>query len=156
MYEKYFYSKIVDKGLLSSDMRIEDIESYRQDNIVLDGTDFYVVTIEDGGTDGSGTNADDTIILDGTDSSSTNAGGSVVMNITKVDEGSDILLDNSGVLTTGHGERLIGENLHLATMTLSDILRPDLLLMSSGPDFGPMGGGGASSAQRGCGPRGRS
>ena len=28
MYEKYFYSKIVDKGLLSSDMRIEDIESY--------------------------------------------------------------------------------------------------------------------------------
>ena len=28
MYEKYFYSKIVDKGLLSSDMRIENIESY--------------------------------------------------------------------------------------------------------------------------------
>ena len=130
---------------LGASLTFEDIESYRQDNIVLDGTDFYVVTIEDGGTDGGGTNADDTIILDGTDSSSTNAGGSVVMNITKVDEGSDILLDNSGVLTTGHGERLIGENLHLATMTLSDILRPDLLLMSSGPDFGPMGGGGSSS-----------
>ena len=28
MYDKYFYSKIVDKGLLSSDMRIENIESY--------------------------------------------------------------------------------------------------------------------------------
>ena len=28
MYEKYFYSKIVDKGLLSSEMRIENIESY--------------------------------------------------------------------------------------------------------------------------------
>jgi len=28
MYEKYFYSKQVDKGLLSSEMRIENIESY--------------------------------------------------------------------------------------------------------------------------------
>jgi len=28
MYDKYFYSKSVDKGLLSSEMRVEDIESY--------------------------------------------------------------------------------------------------------------------------------
>ena len=28
MYEKYFYSKNVDKGLLSSEFRIENIESY--------------------------------------------------------------------------------------------------------------------------------
>ena len=28
MYNKYFYSKNVDKGLLSSEFRIEDIDSY--------------------------------------------------------------------------------------------------------------------------------
>ena len=62
------------------------------ENILLEGTavgDSFL--IEDGGTDGSGTNAGDEILLDGTDSSGTDAGSKVIQF--SVDEGNSLLYE---------------------------------------------------------------
>ena len=62
------------------------------ENILLEGTavgDSFL--IEDGGTDGSGTNAGDEILLDGTDGSGTDAGSKVIQF--SVDEGDSLLYE---------------------------------------------------------------
>jgi len=59
---------------------------------VLDGTVIGgSILIEAGGTDGSGTNAGDEILLDGTDGSSTNAGSKAIQQ--SDDEGNDFLVE---------------------------------------------------------------
>ena len=64
------------------------------DVLLLDSTDSFRVIIEVGGTDGSGTNAGDNIVLNGTDSSSTNADDTISMEIF-LDEGGLILSESS-------------------------------------------------------------
>ena len=64
------------------------------DVLLLDSTDSSRVIIEAGGTDGSGTNAGDNIVLNGTDSSSTNADDTISMEIIS-DEGGFIVSESS-------------------------------------------------------------
>ena len=64
------------------------------DVLLLDRTDSSRVIIEAGGTDGSGTNAGDNIVLNGTDSSSTNADDTISMEIVS-DEGGIIVSESS-------------------------------------------------------------
>ena len=64
------------------------------DVLLLNSTDSSRVIIEVGGTDGSGTNAGDNIILNGTDSSSTNADDTISMEIVS-DEGGLIVSESS-------------------------------------------------------------
>ena len=64
------------------------------DVLLLDSTDSSRVIIEAGGTDGSGTNAGDNIILNGIDSSSTNADDTISMEIVS-DEGGIIVSESS-------------------------------------------------------------
>ena len=66
--------------------------AFRDMPFVLDGTAVGgSLYIEDGGTDGSGTNAGDEILLDGTDGSSTNAGSKLIQQ--SEDEGEDFLVE---------------------------------------------------------------
>ena len=64
------------------------------DVLLLNSTDSSRVIIEVGGTDGSGTNAGDNIVLNGTDSSSTNADDTISMEIVS-DEGGLIVSESS-------------------------------------------------------------
>ena len=64
------------------------------DVLLLNSTDSSRVVIEVGGTDGSGTNAGDNIVLNGTDSSSTNADDNISMEIV-LDEGGLIVSESS-------------------------------------------------------------
>ena len=64
------------------------------DVLLLDSIDSSKMVIEAGGTDGSGTNAGDNIVLNGTDSSSTNADDTISMEIVS-DEGGLIVSESS-------------------------------------------------------------
>ena len=64
------------------------------DVLLLDSTDSSKMVIEAGGTDGSGTNAGDNIVLNGTDSSSANADDTISMEIV-LDEGGLIVSESS-------------------------------------------------------------
>ena len=64
------------------------------DVLLLDSIDSSKMVIEAGGTDGSGTNAGDNIVLNGTDSLSTNADDTISMEIVS-DEGGLIVSESS-------------------------------------------------------------
>ena len=86
-----------------------------------DGTDpnvdnapsFYDIT----------TYTNDEIVLDGTDGSSSNAGDNIITE------------DATNANSSAGADILITEDSHRGAITVDDLVRPDILLMSSGDDF---------------------
>ena len=111
-------------------------EVARADYAIDAGENFVMESATDPNNDSSftfeniGNYSNDNIVLNGTDASSTNAGDNVVLN--GVDSSS-----------TGAGHRVIGESVvEHNSSTLSDIIKPSLLVLDSHIDagFGRIGG----------------
>ena len=116
----------------SAGFTFENIGNYSNANMVTESGDAAYITIE--GDDGGN------ILMDGTDSDGTDAGDQIQQDNTGQ---VFIVFDGLDSSSTGAGHRLIGESeIEHDSFTLSDIMRPSLLVLDSHLDdgLGPTGG----------------
>jgi hypothetical protein len=104
---------LIDESESGFQILFESVETEHSDNsgiIIFDGAEDIVgddtIVIEDGGTDGSGTNADDNILLDSTAFTSeeqliTEDGNDIVLNNFALNQ------DEGGIDPTGAGDKLV-------------------------------------------------
>ena len=116
----------------SAGFTFENIGNYTNANMVTESGDVAYITIE--GDDGGN------ILMNGTDSDGTDAGDQIQQDNTGQ---VFIVFDGLDSSSTGAGHRLIGESeIEHDSFTLSDIMRPSLLVLDSHLDdgLGPTGG----------------
>ena len=121
-----------------SSFTFENIGNYSNDSIVVE-SDFIELEIATTGYDPS---TPDQLILNGTDSDSANAGDKIHREGQET-PGTFIVLNGVDSSSAGAGDRIIGESVVQHDFyTLSDIIRPSLLVLDSHIDdgLGPTGG----------------
>ena len=121
-----------------SSFTFENIGNYSNDNIVAE---FDVIILEQPTTGWTGTSADK-IILNGTDSDGSNGGENIVAEVSE-NAGDVLVLNGIDSSSTAAGHRIVGESVvQYDFFTLSDLIRPSLLVIDSHLDdgLGPTGG----------------
>jgi hypothetical protein len=121
-----------------SSFTFENIGNYSSDTIVAE---FDVIILEQATTGWIGTSSDK-IILNATDSDYTDAGDNIVAEVS-ANAGDTIVLNGIDSSSTAAGHRVVGESVvQYDFYTLSDIIRPSLLVLDSHIDdgLGPTGG----------------
>ena len=121
-----------------SSFTFENIGNYSNDNIV---TEFDVIILEPATTGWTGTSSDK-ILLNGTDSNGSNGGENIVAEVS-ANVGDILVLNGIDSSSTAAGHRIVGESVvQYDFYTLSDIIRPSLLVIDSHLDdgLGPTGG----------------
>jgi len=110
-----------------SSFTFENIGNYSNDTIVVE-SDFIELELATTGVDPS---TPDQLILNGTDSDSANAGGKIHREGQET-PGTFLVLNGIDSSSTGAGHRIIGESVvQHDSFTLSDIVRPSLLVLDS-------------------------
>ena len=123
---------------IDSSFTFENIGNYSNHNIVAE---FDVIILEPATTGWTGTSADK-IILNGTDSNGSNGGENIVSE-SSTNVGDTLVLNGIDSSSTAAGHRIVGESVvQYDFYTLSDIIRPSLLVIDSHLDdgLGPTGG----------------
>ena len=103
--------------------------------------EFDVIILEQPTTGWTGTSADK-IILNGTDSDGSNGGENIVAEVSE-NAGDVLVLNGIDSSSTAAGHRIVGESVvQYDFFTLSDLIRPSLLVIDSHLDdgLGPTGG----------------
>jgi len=121
-----------------SSFTFENIGNYSNDNIVVEA-DFIELEISTTGYDPS---TPDQLILNGTDSDSANEGDKIHREGQET-SGTILVLNGLDSSSTAAGHRIVGESVvQYDFYTLSDIIRPSLLVLDSHIDdgLGPTGG----------------
>ena len=121
-----------------SSFTFENIGNYSNDTIV---TEFAVIILEQATTGWIGTSSDK-IILNATDSNGSNGGENIVTEASE-NVGDNLVLNGIDSSSTAAGHRIVGESVvQYDSFTLSDIVKPSLLVIDSHLDdgLGPTGG----------------
>jgi len=121
-----------------SSFTFENIGNYSNHNIVAE---FDVIILETATTGWTGTSSDK-ILLNATDSDGTNGGDNIVAEVS-ANVGDTLVLNGLDSSSTAAGHRIVGESVvQYDFYTLSDIIRPSLLVLDSHIDdgLGPTGG----------------
>ena len=115
-----------------SSFTFENIGNYSNDNIVAE---FDVVILEQATTGWIGTSSDK-IILNATDSDYSNAGENIVAEVSE-NAGDTLVLNGIDSSSTAAGHKILGESVvQYDYFTLSDIIKPSLLVLDSHIDEG--------------------
>jgi hypothetical protein len=121
-----------------SSFTFENIGNYSNDTIVAE---FDVIILEQATTGWIGTSSDK-IILNATDSDYSDAGDNIVAEVS-ANVGDTLVLNGIDSSSTSAGYKILGESVEQYDFyTLSDIIRPSLLVLDSHIDdgLGPTGG----------------